>query len=52
MGQANYVNFDQDTLTRGTWFIQTADHRGDNWEGGWTSFIQSFNFAPLGKNVL
>lgn len=52
IGNANYVNFSQSSLNRGTWRILTVNHRGSSRKQEWYSNIQSYTFAPLGNNIL
>ena len=52
VGIAKFINFDQDTLTRGKWIINSSHHMGDSRAGQWETFVQAYSFAPLGKNLL
>ena len=49
---ATYVGFDQNALTRGEWYILTAEHNGDSRGQEWYSSLQSYSFQPLGTNAL
>lgn len=51
-GAANYINFTQADISRGKWIIQSVTHQGDSWDGQWTSFVEGYTYAPLGRNVL
>lgn len=51
-GQAKFINFTQEDITRGEWMVLTVNHQGDSWEGQWTSFAQGYALKPLGRNVL
>lgn len=51
-GGANYVNFNQDEITRGKWFIMETQHYGDSMGQEWYSQLRSYAFQPLGQNVL
>lgn len=52
LGDANYINFDQDKISRGIWMILTTNHNGDSWGNTWQSDMQCYSLTPLGNNVL
>ena len=51
VAQAKFIGFDQAALSRGEWVIMTAQHKGDSRDGAWQSYIQSFSYEPLGRNL-
>ncbi len=52
VGMAKYIKFDQDTLTRGTWIINSSQHTGDSRDGTWETFIQGYTYAPQGISLV
>ena len=51
VAQAKFIGFSQAALSRGEWVIMTAQHKGDSRDGTWHSYIQSFSYEPLGRNL-
>lgn len=51
-GGANYINFSQQDITRGKWFIMETQHIGDSMGQEWYTHLRSYAFQSLGQNVL
>lgn len=51
VGQAKFINYSQDSLTRGQWNILTTKHTGDSREGAWQTYFEAYALQPLGQSL-